>query len=123
MQDFERQVWDLFATAVGTENRVNTTWATDYTLADTTAELDKLTLMQGAGFSDLVLIAKRKQVVQAEFSGLEASELQDLLDSLDVPIAEIDPNAPGGDAGTGPSAPNPDNANGDPTPPGDTSNP
>ena len=121
MQDFERQVWDLFARAVGTENRVDTTWATDYTLADITAELDKLTLMQGSGFSDLVLIEKRKQIVQAEFSGIEADELQDLLDSLDEPAAE--PNSPGGTPGAEPPINPPVTNGGDPPPPGDASSP
>lgn len=102
MQDFERQVWDLFARAVNVENRVRVTWATDYTLADTLAELDKLTAMQGGGFSDAVLVAKRKQIVQAEFSGLEPDELEQLLGSLDEPAAEQNP-PPGGAPGPDPN--------------------
>ncbi len=114
MQDFERQVWDLFSTAMSTENRVQVTWATDYTLADIVAELDKLTLMQGGGFSDAVLVAKRKQITQAEFSGLEPDELDALLDPLDEPASE--PKTPDGDPGTDPNADPTDD--GDPSPPG-----
>lgn len=124
MQDFERQIWDLFAAAVRTENRVVTTWATDYTLADITGELDKLTLMQSTGFSDAVLVEKRKQIVHAEFTGLDADSLQELLDSLDEPMAEpevapVNPNSPGGASGTAPSTDSPDA--GDPASPGDPS--
>lgn len=118
MQDFERQVWDLFAKAVNTENRVSVNWATDYTLADTLGELDKLTAMQSTGFPDAVLIAKRKQIVQAEFSNYEAEELDELLDAVEEPAAETDP--PGGGTGTGPNANPPDDDDGDPTPPGDS---
>lgn len=88
MQDFERQVWDLFAAAVNTENRVEVTWPTDYTLADVVGELDKLTLMQSTGFSDLTLIEKRKQIAAAEFSSVDPDHLTELLDSLDEPAAE-----------------------------------
>ncbi len=121
MQDFERQVFDLVSTAIGTENRVDTTWPTDFTLADPTAELDKLALMQSGGFSDAVLIEKRKQITQAEFSSLDQDSLQELLDSLDEPAAQVDPNSPGGATGTDPNSANP--PAGDPARPGDPSTP
>lgn len=121
MQDFERQVWDLFARGLGMKNNVQTTWATDYTLADPTAELDKLSLMQAGGFSDAILIEKRKQIVQADFSQVEQDELDRLLSSLDEPLAEPDPNSPGGATGTDPSTPT--TSAGDPAQPGDPSTP
>lgn len=99
MQDFERQVWDLFAAAVKTENRVQVSWSLDYTLADVQAELDKLTSMQAAGFSDRVLIEKRRQIAAAEFSNAEPDLLDELLQSLDEPAKEIKPEPPGGDGG------------------------
>lgn len=124
MQDFERQMWELFAAGTNTENRVTTAWPTDFTLADPTAELDKLTLMQSGGFSDAVLIEKRKQIVQADFSSLTQDDLQTLLDSLDEMQAEpapVDPNSPGGATGTDPKSPT--TPAGDPAQPGDPSAP
>lgn len=124
MQDFERQVWDLFAAGVNTENRVQTEWSTDYTLSDPTDELDKLSLMQAGGFSDAVLIEKRKQITQAEFSQLSDEKLQELFDSLEEALAEPDlndPTSPGGATGTDPKSPT--TPAGDPAQPGDPSAP
>lgn len=120
MQDFERQVWDVVSRLVKQENRVEVSWPTDFTMADIVAELDKLTGMQSGGFSDAVLIAKRKQITQAEFSNLEADELDELLDSLDEPAKEPTTNSPDGAPGTGSPDLPPD---GDPPPSGDPANP
>lgn len=114
MQDFERQVWDLFAKAISTENRVEVSWPLDYTLADVQGELDKLTLMQSTGFSDLTLIEKRKQIAAEEFAALEPDRLTELLDSLEEPAAE--PNPPPGPApGTDSSTSKPGSTPPDPT--------
>lgn len=98
MQDFERQIWDLFAAAIGTENRVDIAWPLDYTLADVQAELDKLTSMQASGFPEEVLSAKRKQIVQAEFANAEQDQLDGLIESIDEAAKEIAPG-PSADGG------------------------
>ncbi len=120
MQDFERQMWDLFAAATNTDNHVTTEWSTDYTLADPMAELDKLTSMQASGFSDEVLVEKRKQIVQADFGQMSAEDLQHLMDSLETTLSEVTPS-PGGATGTDPNSPT--SPAGDPAQPGDPSAP
>lgn len=74
MQTLEAQLWALFHKAIGTPNRVVSTWPTDFNLTDVAAELDILTLMQGASFPDEVIAAKQEAIVEAEFDTLPDAE-------------------------------------------------
>jgi hypothetical protein len=67
LQSLERRMWGLFHRALGTTNRVECEWPTDFNLVDTMAELDVLTGMQAAGFPPDVLAIKRKNIAAAEF--------------------------------------------------------
>lgn len=67
MQSAERQIWDLFHRALGTTNRVDPVWPSDFNLLDTAAELDILAGMQAGGFPELILAEKRRAIVAAEF--------------------------------------------------------
>lgn len=94
MQDLERQVWDLFAAAVRTENRVEVMWPTDYSLSDVRAELEVLTAMQASSFPEAVLREKRRQIVQLEFAGAEQAVMDEMLDAIAEPAAEVPPPQP-----------------------------
>ena len=101
MQDFERQVWDLFAAGVGSKNRVQVTWALDYSFADVKGELDKLTSMQLTSFPEEVLAEKRKQITAAEFANVEPELLEELLEAIDEAAKEPKPD-PNTDPNTDP---------------------
>ncbi|MBI3157594.1 MAG: hypothetical protein HYZ20_19615 [Burkholderiales bacterium] len=67
LQGLERRIWALFHRALGTEDRVKVQWPTDYNLADSTAELDILALMQSTGFPPEALAAKQRAIAAIEF--------------------------------------------------------
>lgn len=82
MQNLERRMWTLFHRALGTTNRVEVTWPSDYNLIDTLTEIDILSAMQLAGFSPAVLAEKQRAIVAAEFDGAEESVKTALLNSI-----------------------------------------
>jgi hypothetical protein len=94
MQDLERQVWDLFAAGMGTDNRVLVQWSLDYSLANTVAELDVLTAMQSTGFPDRVLAEQRKAITAAVFANVEPHTLDELMAAIDEPAQAVIPPAP-----------------------------
>lgn len=71
LQAAERQIWALFARALGITNTVTVEYPTDYNLVDTATELDILVGMSGAGFPESVLVEKRRAIAAAEFDGAE----------------------------------------------------
>lgn len=85
LQALELRMWALFHTALGTENRVNVTWPSDYTLADVAAELDILALMQATGMPEAVLTEKRRSVVAMEFDAADDAAKAALSAALDEP--------------------------------------
>lgn len=92
LQQVERRIWRLFHRALGTEDRVEVQWPTDYNLADSTTELDILSLMQSTGFPPEVIAAKQRTIVAAEFD----NEDDDLKAALDAAIDEAAQRAAAG---------------------------
>jgi hypothetical protein len=84
----ESRMWTLFHRALGTENRVLTTWPTDFNLVDTLAELDILLSMQSTGFPPAVLAAKRASIVGAEFDASDDATKTALLAAIDEQAQE-----------------------------------
>lgn len=71
LQQLETRMWALWHKALGIPNNVTVSWPTDYNLADVTAELDILALMQATGFPEAVLTAKRRAVAAVEFDNAD----------------------------------------------------
>lgn len=113
MADLERQVWDLFAAAVGTRNRAQVQWASDFQLADTQRELDALRSMQETGFPDEALREKRKQIAAEEFATLDPDRIDAVMAALDEEAFEAKP-PPAGPSG------NPESENGEAPEPEET---
>ncbi len=93
MRSLEAQVWGLFHSALGTENRVVTVWPTDFNLTDTVAELDILASMQGCAFPTEVIAAKQAAIVDAEFDAMPDAERAALKAAVNEQAQE--PKAPG----------------------------
>ena len=104
MQNLERRMWGLFHRALGTTNRIEVTWPSDYNLIDTLTEIDILSAMQLAAFPAAVLAEKQRAIVAAEFDGAEEPVKAALLASIDETLQAPRPNpeAPGTPPGTPP---------------------
>jgi hypothetical protein len=99
LQRLEGSIWRLFHRAIGTENRVVTTWPTDFNLADVAAELDILSLMQSTSFPAEVLAEKKKAVAAIEFDNADDDTKARLLRAIDeeAQSAAQDPTLTHGD--------------------------
>lgn len=84
LQQFEASIWRLWHRAIGTDNRVETYWPTDYNMADTAAELDILALMQATGFPPAATGEKQLAIAAIEFDN--ASD--DAKAAIDAAITE-----------------------------------
>lgn len=79
LQALERAMWAMWHRALGTTNRVEVEWPSDFNLVDSQAELDILAQMQMTGFPAAVLTAKREAIVAAEFDASDETVKADLL--------------------------------------------
>jgi hypothetical protein len=103
MQNLERRMWGLFHRALGTTNRIEVTWPSDYNLIDTLTEIDILSAMQLAAFPAAVLAEKQRAIVAAEFDGSEEPVKALLLASIDETLQAPRPNPEA--SGTPPGTP------------------
>lgn len=98
MEDLERQVWDLASRWLRAENRVQTSWAKEYGIADPAREMEVLQAMQAAQFPKEAITAKMKQVAALEFSSLQAEEMDTIINAIEQADHER-PAAPTGEDG------------------------
>ena len=83
MQDLEQRMWALFLRAMGLEQEIGVQWPSDFNLADITAQLDTLALMQSTGFPEPVLTQQRRSIAIAHFDGAPPEVLADIQAALD----------------------------------------
>jgi len=100
LQALERRMWELFARACGTPNRVEANWPADFNLADVLAELDVLASMQATGFPPAVLAEKQRAIVGVEFDGADEATKAKLLAAIDE-TAQAASRPTGGEGGDG----------------------
>lgn len=105
LQQLERRIWNLFHRALGTVNRVEVVYPTDYNLVDTVTELDILDAMMRTGFPHPVLSEKRRAVVAGEFDQSDDATKLALMQAIDEQTQEEPPPAtspatPPGQGGT-----------------------
>lgn len=92
MEDLERRVWDLVCRWLGIDNRVETSWSKDFSIADVTREMQVLSDMQATGMPDEVVREQQKVVVAAQFGSSENNVIDDLIEAIDQ--AEQEPKSP-----------------------------
>lgn len=88
MQALEMRAWALFARGLGIANTAACEWPSDFNLADISAELEILELMQTTGFPPQVLQAKRRAIVSIEFDAADEKTKADVLAAVDEQAQE-----------------------------------
>jgi hypothetical protein len=88
MEDLERRMFEICSKWLGIQNTVKVSYPRSYELADLSTELLTLASYQSSNFPTEVIQEKQRQIVQLDFSNLEADELQELLDAIDNMDAE-----------------------------------
>jgi hypothetical protein len=79
MEDLERRTLWLVGQWLGFEDETVVSWPDDYTLSDSSLDLETLATMQMTGFSQAAIIAKRQQIVVNEFSTLPDIDLAEIV--------------------------------------------
>ena len=83
-EDLERRLFDVVSRWLKMANTTTVAYSKGYELADITTELTTLASYEAAQMSPEVILAKKQQIINLDFSNMEHEELQALLDSLDV---------------------------------------
>lgn len=88
-EDFERRLFDLVSRWLAIENTTTVSYEKTYEISDITTEMNNLATYQSAGFPVEVIDAKKKQIINLDFSNLERTELAILIDSVDNAEKEV----------------------------------
>lgn len=96
MEDLERRAWELTSRWLKMTAAPEISWPRDFNIADLAAELKVLTDMQAAGMPKEVIAAQQKRIVALQFTGMDADEMQAIIDAIDERTLER-----GGEGGEG----------------------
>jgi len=88
-EDFERRLFDMVSRWLAIENSTTVSYSKTYEISDIVTEMTNLATYQSAGFPTEVIDAKKKQIINLDFSNLERDELQELIDSVDNADKEV----------------------------------
>jgi len=83
-EDLERRMFDMVSRWLKIENTTTVAYAKSFEIADVTAEMANLVSYQATGFPAEVIAAKKKQIVNLDFSNMEEADIQPLLDAIDA---------------------------------------
>ena len=83
-EDLERRMFDMVARWLKIENTTKVSYAKSFEIADVATEMANLVQYQATGFPEEVVAAKKRQIVNLDFSNMEDVELQPLIDAIDT---------------------------------------